>query len=251
MSCHACSRSSIGLFFRSIFDIGYTVLPTNHAPRHAALSRCFSTAGRRSDFEKRPTNKAKPLNSKQAPEASGSTETNPGRPAWMVEKEAVKRKLNGQGWNPRKKLSPDTMEGIRHLNQTQPTRFTTPVLAQHFQVSPEAIRRILKSKWRPSDEEQEDRIRRWDKRGEQIWTNLVELGVKPPKKWREMGVGRAESGKKPRWKTGSRNAVVVKDSVIGGEFGWVEEDLIPIVDGKSGTPSPRRTNMPLSDRMGG
>ncbi|OAG07115.1 required for respiratory growth protein 9, mitochondrial [Paraphaeosphaeria sporulosa] len=250
MNCHTCSRRSLGLLFRSVFDLESAILPTTISGRHPAFSRFFSTARRQSQLEKAPTNSAKPLESQKIPESSDAAEAEKERPAWMVEKEAVKRKLNGEAWNPRKKLSPDTMEGIRHLHKTQPTRFTTPVLAQHFQVSPEAIKRILKSKWRPSDEEQEDRIRRWDKRGEQIWTNLVELGVKPPKKWREMGVGRAQNGKKPRWKTGSRNAVVVKDSVSGGDFGWAEEDLIPIVDGKSGAPSSRKAHMPFSDRMG-
>lgn len=251
MSCHACSRRSLNLFFRSIFDLEPVLLPAAKFARHAALPRWFSTARCQSQLEKAFTNNARPLGSKKAPEARDATKIEKERPAWQVEKEAVKRKLNGEAWNPRKKLSPDTMEGIRHLHQTQPTRFTTPILAQHFQVSPEAIKRILKSKWRPSDEEQEDRIRRWDKRGEQIWTNLVELGVKPPKKWREMGVGRAEHGKKPRWKTGSRNAVAVQDSVSGGDFGWAEEDVIPIVDGKSGAPSSRKANMSFSDRMGG
>ena len=172
------------------------------------------------------------------------------RPNWQLEKEASKRKLNGEAWNPRKKLSPDTMEGIRHLHNTQPQKFTTPVLAQHFKVSPEAIKRILKSKWRPTDEEQEDRLRRWDKRGEQIWTNLVELGVKPPKKWREMGVGRASNGERPKWKTRSRNMVTVQDSTGGDEFGWQEEDLIPIVDGKTTTSPSRTSNIPFSDRIG-
>ncbi|PYH78009.1 hypothetical protein BO82DRAFT_249753, partial [Aspergillus uvarum CBS 121591] len=58
-----------------------------------------------------------------------------------------------EGWNPPKKLSPDAIEGIRHLHQVAPEQFTTPVLAEQFKVSPEAIRRILKSKWRASDKE--------------------------------------------------------------------------------------------------
>ncbi|KAF1963040.1 hypothetical protein CC80DRAFT_376633, partial [Byssothecium circinans] len=169
------------------------------------------------------------------------------KPHWLIYKEAMKEKLAGESWNPRKKLSPDTMEGIRHLHQTQPERFTTQVLADHFKVSSEAIRRILKSKWRPSDEEQEDRMRRWDKRGEKIWSNLVELGIKPPKKWREMGVGRAQKGEKPRWKTGSRNSVPVSDSFSDPHLDV--EVLIPIVDGKAHQGQQRWDNMPLSERL--
>ena len=54
------------------------------------------------------------------------------RPEWMIQKEALKAKLGGQAWDPRKKLSPDAMEGIRHLHASQPDKFTTPVLAENF-----------------------------------------------------------------------------------------------------------------------
>lgn len=173
---------------------------------------------------------------------------NRGGPAWAVQKAAVKAKLNGEAWNPRKKLSPDTMEGIRHLNQTQPDKFTTPILANYFKVSPEAIRRILKSKWRPSDEEHEERMQRWDKRGERIWSNLVEMGVKPPKKWREMGVGRAQNGEKPRWKGRHRNMVEVRDSMEPGlDDCFPNEDIIPTV--RKNGPVKREAEVPLSERL--
>ncbi|CAI6339548.1 unnamed protein product [Periconia digitata] len=170
------------------------------------------------------------------------------KPAWLRQKLALKEKLGGEAWNPRKKLSPDTQEGIRHLHATQPDKFTLPVLAEHFKISKDAIRRILKSKWRPSDEEQEDRMRRWDKRGEKIWSNLVELGVKPPKKWREMGVGRATRGAKPRWKTGERNSVPVNDSVADPYQDF--EDILPIVDGKAENNRKPQDNMTLEERLG-
>ncbi|KAH7061211.1 hypothetical protein B0J12DRAFT_553139, partial [Macrophomina phaseolina] len=72
---------------------------------------------------------------------------------WMVQKEALKEKFGKEGWQPRKKLSPDAMDGIRQLHASDPDTYTTPVLANEFKVSPEAIRRILKSKWRPKEEE--------------------------------------------------------------------------------------------------
>ena len=113
------------------------------------------------------------------------------REPWQIQKEALADKFGATGWLPRKRLSPDTLEGIRALHTQYPDRFTTPILADHFKVSPEAIRRILKSKWRPNDEEEERRRRRWEKRGENIWSQMVEMGIKPPKKWRIMGVGRS------------------------------------------------------------
>ena len=107
---------------------------------------------------------------------------------WQAQKHALQRKFGQQGWSPRKRLSPDALEGIRALHAQYPEKFTTPVLADQFKISPEAIRRILRSKWRPDEVEETSRRRRWDKRGESIWRQMVELGVKPPKRWREMGV---------------------------------------------------------------
>jgi hypothetical protein len=109
---------------------------------------------------------------------------------WRRQKAALKRILDGQAWNPtRKKLSPDTMDGIRAMHQAYPETLTTPVLAKHFEISPEAIRRILKSKWKPTEEEEEKRMARWEKRGKEVWERLVrEKGYKPPKKWRDLGV---------------------------------------------------------------
>lgn len=112
------------------------------------------------------------------------------RKPWQIQKNALSEKFGQTGWAPRKRLSPDTMEGIRGLHAQYPDKYTTPALADQFQVSPEAIRRILKSKWRPNDDEEEERRERWNKRGEDIWTQMAEMGVKPPKKWRRKGIGR-------------------------------------------------------------
>lgn len=109
---------------------------------------------------------------------------------WEIQKAALQNKF-AEGWNPRKKLSPDTMDGIRALHKQDPKKYTTPVLAKQFEVSPEAIRRILKSKWQPTAEEAEKRKQRWEKRGEKIWTQKAQMGIKPPKKWRRMGVANA------------------------------------------------------------
>ncbi|GLI75704.1 required for respiratory growth protein 9 mitochondrial [Penicillium ochrochloron] len=100
---------------------------------------------------------------------------------WRIQKDALDKKFPN-GWNPPKKLSPDALEGIRHLHATAPDRFTTSVLAEEFKVSPEAIRRILKSRWRPSEVEAEDRRKRWEKRHERIWSRMAELGLRPSTK---------------------------------------------------------------------
>ncbi|PTU19495.1 hypothetical protein P175DRAFT_0503030 [Aspergillus ochraceoroseus IBT 24754] len=100
------------------------------------------------------------------------------REAWQIQKDALRKKFE-VGWSPPKKLSPDALEGIRHLHAVAPDQFTTPVLAEQFKVSPEAIRRILKSKWRPSVDELENRRQRWEKRHDRIWSHLSELGLRP------------------------------------------------------------------------
>lgn len=100
---------------------------------------------------------------------------------WQIQKESLNEKFP-EGWNPRKKLSPDAVDGIRQLHGVAPAQFTTPVLAEKFKVSPEVIRRILKSKWRPTEEEAEARQDRWQRRHRRIWSQMTELGLRPPKK---------------------------------------------------------------------
>lgn len=56
------------------------------------------------------------------------------------------------GWSPPKKLSREAMDGLRIMHAQNPDIFTTPILAEKFRISPEAVRRILKSKWEPTRE---------------------------------------------------------------------------------------------------
>lgn len=112
----------------------------------------------------------------------------PSREHWQVDKDALKAKFPG-GWSPLRRLSPDALAGIRALHAQMPTEFTTAALASRFEVSPEAIRRILKSKWSPNADEESDRARRWIERGKKVYERHVAEGGKAPKKWRDMGVG--------------------------------------------------------------
>ncbi|KAI8634198.1 hypothetical protein F5Y19DRAFT_412331 [Xylariaceae sp. FL1651] len=112
---------------------------------------------------------------------------------WQIQKVALKEKFP-EGWRPRKRLSPDALDGIRALHAQFPEQYTTEVLAGHFEVSAEAIRRILKSKWTPNPEEEARRQERWFNRGKNIWSQMAELGKKPPRRWRREGVVR-----KPHW----------------------------------------------------
>jgi hypothetical protein len=109
--------------------------------------------------------------------------------SWQIQREALRKKFP-EGWNPRKKLSPDALAGIRALNRQFPNEYSTEVLAKRFEVSPEAIRRILRSKWAPTSEEEESRQERWFNRGKQVWERWAALGKKPPRRWRQEGIVR-------------------------------------------------------------
>ncbi|EFQ99204.1 hypothetical protein MGYG_02218 [Nannizzia gypsea CBS 118893] len=98
-------------------------------------------------------------------------------PAWAVQKNALKEKFK-EGWKPRKKVSPDTMESIRKLHSMDSVKFSTKNLAEEFKISAEAIRRILKSKWRATEEEEIDRRNRWEKRKLRIQEQMMELGLR-------------------------------------------------------------------------
>ncbi|KAK0705371.1 hypothetical protein B0H67DRAFT_557992 [Lasiosphaeris hirsuta] len=111
------------------------------------------------------------------------------REYWKAQKAALKEKFP-EGWQPRKKLSPDALAGIRALHAEFPNVYTTKVLADKFEMSAEAIRRILKSKWAPSAEEELERQERWFNRGKKVWSRWAELGKKPPQKWRKEGIVR-------------------------------------------------------------
>jgi len=119
---------------------------------------------------------------------------------WMLQKEALKEKFP-EGWAPRKKMSPDAMAGIRALHREFPDMYTTEVLAAKFEMSPEAIRRILKSKWEEKDQTPDieiERQDRWFKRGKSVWTRWAELGKKPPVRWRAEGIVRDPVWNVPR-----------------------------------------------------
>lgn len=82
-------------------------------------------------------------------------------PEW-VKREETLRKRYGQ-WNPTRKLSRQQIMDIKNLKEQYPG-MKTKQLADFFEISPESIRRILKSKWEPTDEEMEDLKRRTAKR---------------------------------------------------------------------------------------
>lgn len=123
----------------------------------------------------------------EAARAKDKEEREDNRPEWLKQKQTLKKKFP-EGWRPPKRLSPDALDGIRVLHQQFPDMYTTAALAKKFEVSPEAIRRILRAKWEPTAEEEESRQKRWFNRGVSVWQRYAELGMQPPRRWREAGV---------------------------------------------------------------
>lgn len=161
--------------------------------------------------EARAEKPKKKTDSRAAEGKQQKTESKPApqkrKEAWQTQKESLTTKFGDQTWNPRKRLSPDTLDGIRHLHASDPVTYSTEQLSTHFAISPENIRRILKSKWRPSEAEKEARSLRWERRGERKWSEMAEQGMRPPGRWRRAGVGSVKGeGKevRPAWKKGPR-----------------------------------------------
>ena len=147
------------------------------------------------------------------------------REDWQIQKSALNAKLSSQPWNPRKRVSPDTLSGIRALHASDPTTYTTPLLSQHFQISPDAVRRILKSKWQPSEQEVEKRMERWERRGVRKWEEMAAQGQKPPRKWREMGVENPVL-KRKKWEAGKGREDRRRGRGEGVEGGGLAERIL-------------------------
>lgn len=91
----------------------------------------------------------------------------PAPAAARLHRERIKRSFP-EGWSPPHKLSRQAMDGLRVLHAHDPETFSTPMLAEKFRVSPEAVRRILRSKWEPSSE-QRARLLRRELREREAW----------------------------------------------------------------------------------
>ncbi|CAL9733081.1 required for respiratory growth protein 9, mitochondrial [Monosporozyma unispora] len=89
------------------------------------------------------------------------------KPNWQIQKDALKKKFQGGQWNPPKRLPRQEMESIRLLKSQFPAMSASD-LASHFKISPEAVRRILKAKWTPKEDDMANIESRWSRRGERI-----------------------------------------------------------------------------------
>lgn len=107
----------------------------------------------------------------QPPEVEATPEREPlNPPEWLKHRRAMKDKFP-DGWSPPKRISREASELLRILQRSDPATYTTVTLAERFKISPEAVRRILKSQFELSPEEkakrEEKRLRREALRREQ------------------------------------------------------------------------------------
>jgi hypothetical protein len=125
---------------------------------------------------------ARPPTATEAAEKLGNPPT---AKSWAEHRANVKAEYPGK-WDPSKKVSREAMDAIRELHKTDPEKYPPWVLAQRFTVSTEAIRRILRSKWRmPEDKveekimkERKRRIERTKGRMEEEMHQMVRAGIK-------------------------------------------------------------------------
>ncbi|KAK9452959.1 hypothetical protein V1511DRAFT_105347 [Dipodascopsis uninucleata] len=97
-------------------------------------------------------------------------------PMWKRQAYAMQEKLKGAKWEPRKKVSPEGRMALRMFKQEYP-EIKSSELAKFFGISPESMRRILRSKFQPQSTEELDAIgQRWAKRKEKILDHWESIG---------------------------------------------------------------------------
>lgn len=98
-------------------------------------------------------------------------------PSWVVQKAALQKKFGRTAWLSHTKISPGTVGLIKAITAEAPRALTATEIATKFNISWEAARRILKSKWTPkTDEDKEKRMRKWLERGGKIKMAQMESG---------------------------------------------------------------------------
>ncbi|GAA5943311.1 mitochondrial ribosome assembly protein RRG9 [Sporobolomyces koalae] len=80
-------------------------------------------------------------------------------PEWKKHKLALQDKFPN-GWNPPKRISREAMDLVKTLHRVDPVTHSIPVLSERFKLSPEAVRRVLKSRFELSKDEQDKRERK-------------------------------------------------------------------------------------------
>ncbi|KAF9961247.1 Required for respiratory growth protein 9 mitochondrial [Mortierella alpina] len=107
-------------------------------------------------------------------------------PEWLKHKLAIKNKMNGERWDPQKKLTRQAMEEVRYLRKQFPEEWTTAKLAEHYNVAGESIRRILRTDFQPPVERvtKQDQVKDQDRK-ENIVNSLQRIKDEKHAAWLE------------------------------------------------------------------
>ncbi|GAA5977884.1 hypothetical protein JCM11641_006099 [Rhodosporidiobolus odoratus] len=104
---------------------------------------------------------------------SSAQELDEHAPDWKRHRQTMLKKFPG-GWEPPKRISREAMDLIRTLARDDPQKYTVSALAQKFKISPEAVRRIVKSRFELPPEE---KTRREAKRKDMRQRDIAQGGV--------------------------------------------------------------------------
>lgn len=155
------------------------------------------------------------------PAAAAITSVAPGASVPEWKKRAIATKARYGAWNPTHKLLRDQMANVRLLKEQAPS-MTTADLAGHFGVSPEAIRRILRSKWGPSEAAAERMDRRAAERKQQSVAQRSALSDDIQRARARMSYGKsielADLDRAATVKSFKRDGKVLYDSSVSHSF---------------------------------
>lgn len=191
--------------FRVLIPRPCTLQPLNALGRTPAIVRSVASVSSHprikvspspfdADFDDDSNGSFKPIE-EIIPQASSSTppapisssqkgaDREPIDKSWRAHREAMKRKFP-DGWDPPKRLSRDNMDRLRAMHRSDPDKFATPVLADEFRISVEAVRRILKSRFEPTAERAEELADKEMRRKEEKLAVYKEMRQRR-EKWKE------------------------------------------------------------------
>ncbi|KAF9291969.1 Required for respiratory growth protein 9 mitochondrial [Mortierella alpina] len=107
-------------------------------------------------------------------------------PEWLKHKLAIKNKMNGERWDPQKKLTRQAMEEVRYLRKQFPDEWTTTKLSEHYNVAGESIRRILRTDFQPPAERvtKQDQVKKQERK-ENVVNSLQRIKEEKHAAWLE------------------------------------------------------------------
>ncbi|KAF9924266.1 Required for respiratory growth protein 9 mitochondrial [Linnemannia zychae] len=161
--------------------------------------------GRRRHETQEPTSSTTHSTSSETLKGSTASSPNPqfhrasmeDAPLWKKHRETIKAKIGGEAWNPRRKITRQSMEEVRYLRRQFPTEWTTAKLAEHFNMPNESIVRILKSNYQPSPERaaQQDEVR-LRKKKERVDADIARILKERQEKWEASRLERGSTNRR-------------------------------------------------------